>query len=159
MKRKARHTNTFRYRNSPTGETPGMRERGLVTLWCRRRRASAEQMTPDISISLFVLPTIKKLGCPKGHPSFLVRERGLEPPRRNHTHLKRACLPFQHSRSCQSIITAGGKFVNRFFGKRENSKITAGFCVSRYGKAPTSQSPRPEASGDTTAQAADRIPP
>lgn len=29
---------------------------------------------------------------------FLVRERGLEPPRRNHTHLKRACLPFQHSR-------------------------------------------------------------
>lgn len=34
-----------------------------------------------------------------GFGSFLmVRERGLEPPRRNHTHLKRACLPFQHSR-------------------------------------------------------------
>ena len=30
--------------------------------------------------------------------SFLVREMGLEPTRRNHTHLKRACLPFQHSR-------------------------------------------------------------
>ena len=30
--------------------------------------------------------------------SFLVREMGLEPTRHNHTHLKRACLPFQHSR-------------------------------------------------------------
>ena len=35
---------------------------------------------------------------------FLVRERGLEPPRRNHTHLKRACLPFQHSRNDALIL-------------------------------------------------------
>ena len=53
---------------------------------------------------------------------FLVRERGLEPPRRNHTHLKRACLPFQHSRSCQHIITAGRAFVNTFFQKRQNTR-------------------------------------
>ena len=30
--------------------------------------------------------------------SVMVREMGLEPTRHNHTHLKRACLPFQHSR-------------------------------------------------------------
>ena len=40
---------------------------------------------------------------PKKRPSvrttsFVVREMGLEPTRHNHTHLKRACLPFQHSR-------------------------------------------------------------
>ena len=35
---------------------------------------------------------------------LLVRERGLEPPRRNHTHLKRACLPFQHSRNDALIL-------------------------------------------------------
>ena len=40
----------------------------------------------------------KKSRCPNGHLDFLVREMGLEPTRRNHTHLKRACLPFQHSR-------------------------------------------------------------
>ena len=47
--------------------------------------------------------------------SFLVREMGLEPTRRNHTHLKRACLPFQHSRKCPSIITQRSPFVNSFF--------------------------------------------
>ena len=46
---------------------------------------------------------------------FLVRERGLEPPRHNHTHLKRACLPFQHSRKCLSIIPYLPHFVNPFF--------------------------------------------
>ena len=35
---------------------------------------------------------------------FLVREMGLEPTRRNHTHLKRACLPFQHSRKCAPVL-------------------------------------------------------
>ena len=45
------------------------------------------------------------------------REMGLEPTRHNHTHLKRACLPFQHSRKCLSIITAWKVFVNNFFGK------------------------------------------
>ena len=45
----------------------------------------------------------------------LVREMGLEPTRRNHTHLKRACLPFQHSRKCFHIITAETVFVNCFF--------------------------------------------
>ena len=45
----------------------------------------------------------------------LVREMGLEPTRRNHTHLKRACLPFQHSRKCHSIIPQQVHFVNRIF--------------------------------------------
>ena len=40
----------------------------------------------------------------KGTLSFLVREMGLEPTRRSHTHLKRACLPFQHSRERLNII-------------------------------------------------------
>ena len=44
-----------------------------------------------------------------------MREMGLEPTRRNHTHLKRACLPFQHSRKCLSIITAEYDFVNYYF--------------------------------------------
>ena len=42
--------------------------------------------------------SIKKSRYPDGYLDFLVREMGLEPTRRNHTHLKRACLPFQHSR-------------------------------------------------------------
>ena len=46
----------------------------------------------------------KKEEHPIGCSSFLVRERGLEPPRRNHTHLKRACLPFQHSRKRALIL-------------------------------------------------------
>ena len=50
-----------------------------------------------------------------GSLPFLVRERGLEPPRHNHTHLKRACLPFQHSRKCLSIIPYLPHFVNPFF--------------------------------------------
>ena len=45
---------------------------------------------------------------------FMVREMGLEPTRRNHTHLKRACLPFQHSRERLSIITQPFPFVNIF---------------------------------------------
>ena len=45
----------------------------------------------------------------------LVREMGLEPTRHNHTHLKRACLPFQHSRKRLIIITAAQSFVNHFF--------------------------------------------
>ncbi len=48
-------------------------------------------------------------------PGFLVREMGLEPTRRNHTHLKRACLPFQHSRNCLYIISVSWFFVNMFF--------------------------------------------
>ena len=41
---------------------------------------------------------IKISAIPYGVADILVREMGLEPTRRNHTHLKRACLPFQHSR-------------------------------------------------------------
>ena len=41
-----------------------------------------------------------KIRMPQRASGFLVREMGLEPTRRNHTHLKRACLPFQHSRKC-----------------------------------------------------------
>ena len=44
----------------------------------------------------------------------MVREMGLEPTRHNHTHLKRACLPFQHSREDLHIITFPLKFVNTF---------------------------------------------
>ena len=47
--------------------------------------------------------------------SFLVREMGLEPTRRSHTHLKRACLPFQHSRERLVIISRHAYFVNGFF--------------------------------------------
>ena len=34
----------------------------------------------------------------------MVREMGLEPTRHNHTHLKRACLPFQHSREHAKVL-------------------------------------------------------
>ena len=44
------------------------------------------------------ISSIKKSRYPDGYLDFLVREMGLEPTRHNHTHLKRACLPFQHSR-------------------------------------------------------------
>ena len=60
-------------------------------------------------------PGIKKSGHPYGYPDFLVREMGLEPTRRNHTHLKRACLPFQHSRKCHNIICFNTPFVNHYF--------------------------------------------
>ena len=62
-----------------------------------------------------VLTHIPKKRPPKRAASFLVREMGLEPTRHNHTHLKRACLPFQHSRKRLVIITAGGIFVNSYF--------------------------------------------
>ena len=117
---------------------------------CQFLNWQPQMSTGHLHFDGFESPSIKKLGYPEGYPSFLVRERGLEPPRRNHTHLKRACLPFQHSRSCLSIITAGGKFVNRFFGKRRKSKITAGFSASRCGKAPKFQWQPPGASGYTT---------
>ena len=48
-----------------------------------------------------------------------MREMGLEPTRHNHTHLKRACLPFQHSRERLNSITEIPAFVNPFFRNRE----------------------------------------
>ena len=43
-------------------------------------------------------------------------ERGDSNPHGDHhTHLKRACLPFQHSRKCFHIITGETVFVNCFF--------------------------------------------
>ena len=72
------------------------------------------------SVSYFLNPDrdlfhcTKKRAHPKGWALFLVREMGLEPTRRNHTHLKRACLPFQHSRKCLIIIMQGRAFVNHF---------------------------------------------
>ena len=56
----------------------------------------------------------KYLQIPKGIWRYLVRERGLEPPRDYHTHLKRACLPFQHSRKCLDIVSYFPCFVNPF---------------------------------------------
>ena len=58
----------------------------------------------------------------------LVREMGLEPTRRNHTHLKRACLPFQHSRKCLIIIMQEDRFVNCFFCAGE-TKIPENFIL------------------------------
>ena len=48
----------------------------------------------------------------------MVREMGLEPTRKYHTHLKRACLPFQHSRICFPIIAGTGALVNPFLPDR-----------------------------------------
>ena len=48
----------------------------------------------------------------------MVREMGLEPTRRNHTHLKRACLPFQHSRKCTHILYDGGSVLSILFSFR-----------------------------------------
>ncbi len=60
---------------------------------------------PDCCISIFEsLSYQKEADTQMGISFFLVRERGLEPPRRNHTHLKRACLPFQHSRKRALIL-------------------------------------------------------
>ena len=56
--------------------------------------------------------------------SFLVREMGLEPTRHNHTHLKRACLPFQHSRKCLNIITVPHSFVNNIFPASCNFRLS-----------------------------------
>ena len=59
--------------------------------------------------------SLKKAPSQRLGAFFLVREMGLEPTRRNHTHLKRACLPFQHSRKCLIIIMQGRGFVNHLF--------------------------------------------
>ena len=56
----------------------------------------------------------KNLRYPDGYLRFLVREMGLEPTRHNHTHLKRACLPFQHSRKRPAIVSQLWRFVNSF---------------------------------------------
>ena len=82
-----------------------VRERGLGTLWCRRRPAAAEQMSTGHLHFIVRVPTVSNnRDTPLGYPGCLVRERGLEPPRHNHTHLKRACLPFQHSRECARVL-------------------------------------------------------
>ena len=67
----------------------------------------AKNSPPDCFLNALSSPALsrtKKEEHPIGCSSFLVRERGLEPPRRNHTHLKRACLPFQHSRKLALIL-------------------------------------------------------
>ena len=76
-------------------------------------------------------PIPEKTGYPTGIRSFLVREMGLEPTRRNHTHLKRACLPFQHSRKCLFIIMQGRRFVNCFLLCR-TAKMRAEFCLKSF---------------------------
>ena len=50
--------------------------------------------------------------------SFLVRQMGLEPIRRRHTPLKRACLPIPalpHLSNARVIISKHFRFVNNFF--------------------------------------------
>ena len=76
---------------------------------------------------------MEKAGCTKDNRLFLVREMGLEPTRRNHTHLKRACLPFQHSRKCLIIIMQGRGFVNLFIWCR-TVKILTEFCINCFRK-------------------------
>ena len=49
--------------------------------------------------------------------AFLVREMGLEPTRRNHTHLKRACLPIQHSRKQLEYYNLPVSICQYFFCK------------------------------------------
>ena len=81
----------------------------------RLRQAVAGNAHPRCIESFEPHLSSKKSRGPFGHLDFLVREMGLEPTRRNHTHLKRACLPFQHSRKCLNIITLQDSFVNTFF--------------------------------------------
>ena len=91
------------------------------TLWCKRRLAGVYRQPTGLPIEWVRAPSLfiaQKGSNPLwGSLPFLVRERGLEPPRHNHTHLKRACLPFQHSRKCLSIIPYLPHFVNPFFGE------------------------------------------
>ena len=61
-----------------------------------------------------IIRTRPRLGRTGSDYIGLVRERGLEPPRDYHTHLKRACLPFQHSRKCLDIVSYFPCFVNPF---------------------------------------------
>ena len=61
-----------------------------------------------------IIRTLLQFGKSGSDYIELVREMGLEPTRRNHTHLKRACLPFQHSRKCHSIICFWANFVKAF---------------------------------------------
>ena len=63
----------------------------------------------------------------------MVREMGLEPTRRNHTHLKRACLPFQHSRKCHSIICFDLDFVKAFlcFLQKNKTPFVIGFIADQ----------------------------
>ena len=74
----------------------------MVSIPSSRNRAGVHR-TPAFNYSS---PTyISKKRPPVRAASFLVREMGLEPTRHNHTHLKRACLPFQHSRKRLNIIS------------------------------------------------------
>ena len=53
-----------------------------------------------------------------------MRERGLEPPRRNHTHLKRACLPIPTLLRLPYslvIIANAAVLVNTFFDRTAGS--------------------------------------
>ena len=79
----------FKFHPHPSGmrlESEGL-SHGLKT--CHRH----------VFLTAFRVPSEhKKSRYPDGYLDFLVREMGLEPTRHNHTHLKRACLPFQHSR-------------------------------------------------------------
>ena len=88
-------SNIFRFHPHPSGmrlKSEGL-SHGLKSVH-RTLFAPVRGLVP-----LFRVPSPrKKMSRPVGAAHFLVREMGLEPTRRNHTHLKRACLPFQHSR-------------------------------------------------------------
>ena len=76
------------------------------TVRCRCGPAHIEQeSTGLLHFIIRVPPHIPKKRPSVRTTSFLVREMGLEPTRHNHTHLKRACLPFQHSRKRLDIIS------------------------------------------------------
>ena len=62
-----------------------------------------------------VLYNVQKNRYPKGYLLFWCERWDSNPHGGCHTHLKRACLPFQHSRKCLNIISLPVTFVNLFF--------------------------------------------
>ena len=67
-------------------------------------------------VPLFRVPSEQqKSRYPKGYLLFWCERWDSNPHGVDHTHLKRACLPFQHSRKCPNIIPRQVHFVNRIF--------------------------------------------
>lgn len=76
------------------------------------RTLPRRENSPPDCFPAFRVPSAPKKNTTYWWCSFLVREMGLEPTRRNHTHLKRACLPFQHSRVAPKYYSTFACFVN-----------------------------------------------
>ena len=98
-----------------------VREMRLVCIFaigknnCSTPSSRRQQRSHVLHLVLRVRPSIKMWDAPDGVSHILVREMGLEPTRRNHTHLKRACLPFQHSRKSPKYYNLVTKFCQHIF--------------------------------------------